>query len=93
MPRARLSGLLSGPVPPTPGGSPMARPMKRPEPELVHPDEVAVAELLAAIGEARDRAKTADEFSDGCAYAHASLMACNKVARLAGVSPSKKGYS
>jgi hypothetical protein len=63
----------------------MARPMKRLEPELVDPDEVAVAELLGAIGEARDRAKTAYEFSEGSAYAYAVVTACEKVAKLAGV--------
>jgi hypothetical protein len=67
----------------------MATPMKRLEPELVDPDEVAVAELLAAIAEARDRAKAAYEFSDGSAYAHATVVACERVARLAGIARAK----
>jgi hypothetical protein len=51
--------------------------------------EAAVAELLAAIEDARERAALAYEFNSGCAYAYAAAVACEKAARLAGV-PSKK---
>jgi hypothetical protein len=67
----------------------MAKP-KNTESDPTDPDEAAVAELLAAIGEARDRAGTAYEFSEGSSYAYAVLTACNKAARLAGVPPRKR---
>ena len=53
------------------------------------PKHDAVAELLAAIEDARERAALAYEFSSGNAYAYAAMQACNKAARLAGV-PSRK---
>jgi hypothetical protein len=52
-------------------------------------EEAAVAELLAAIAEAQDRAAEAYAFSSGSAYAFAAMTACNKAARLAGV-PTRK---
>ena len=48
-----------------------------------------VAELLAAIEDARERAALAYEFSSGNSYSYAAMQACNKAARLAGV-PSRK---
>ena len=51
--------------------------------------EAAVAELLAAIEEARERAAEAYQFSSGNSYAYAAMQACQKVATLAGL-PSRK---
>jgi hypothetical protein len=49
-------------------------------------DDDGVAELLEAIADARSRASLAYEFSGGNGYAYAAMQACDKVARLAGVS-------
>jgi hypothetical protein len=57
--------------------------LKKSVPEPGDTDEVAVAELLAAIADARDQAKKAYEFSPS-AYCHAAFVACCKVAKLAG---------
>jgi hypothetical protein len=53
--------------------------------------EQDVAELLAAIEEARERAAKAYEFSSGNGYAYAAMQACNKAATLAGVPHRKPG--
>jgi hypothetical protein len=56
----------------------------------IDPEEQAVTELLEAIAVAREKARLAYEFSGGSAYAHDTAVACDKVARLAGVSPRKR---
>ena len=48
-------------------------------------DNAGVAELLAAIADARSKAALAYEFSGGNGYAYAAMQACILVARLAGV--------
>ena len=60
-------------------------------------DNAGVAELLAAIADARSKAALAYEFSGGNGYAYAAMHACDLVGRLAGVprtthaSSQKKG--
>ena len=48
-------------------------------------ENAGVAELLAAIADARSKAALAYEFSGGNGYAYAAMHACDLVARLAGV--------
>ena len=58
------------------------------------PDDASaseVEELLAAIAEARDRAREAYAFSTGCSYAYAAMVAANKAALLAG-APERRAH-